>query len=443
MFATADPKQPFCVANQIALFPQDEEVLIKLYQPLIGATAVALYQTLIQDFDPLEILAEAKGIYHLQEQMNCSLRRMFSALHKLEAVGLIQTFLADSVVRQVLVFKMLRVPRSTDFFATPLLASLLKEKVGQSNFHQLSHFFAKKNQLKQKNIKNVRDVSASFFEVFRLPDQEAINPSADIKRAARDNHLTEVGSAKINQQSKIDWDFMKQQFALYQINASEIDLHQQEIANLMRTYGLSEQSFVDECLPALHGKNKLDMTEIANLIADNFRADHTRQQVSAEISKDKNKEQKKSDGLKQSTLLRDANRLAPAEFLYRLKEAKGGFVSASEKRVLNNLSGQYGLPGDLINILSYTCLSYDSMVSANLAYRIANDWLQHGIGTASAALTYIARRRRSKGPARYRINKRIEEGTDWTKKKAKKGSHQELADLQDFFKNLDNPNQDK
>lgn len=443
MFATADPKQPFCVANQIVIFPQDQEVLIKLYQPLIGSTAVALYQTLIQDFDPLEILAEAKGIYCLQEQLNCSLRKMFSALHRLEAVGLIQTFLADNVVRKVLVFKMLKVPSSADFFATPLLASLLKEKIGDSNFHQVSHFFAKKNRLKQKTIKNARDVSASFFDVFRLPDQEAISPSAEIQQAERDNRLAKVGAAKINQQTRIDWPFMKQQFALYQINADEVDRHRQEIANLMRTYGLNEQDFVDECLPALHGKNKLEMPQIANLIARNFRSNHTRRQVNQEIAHDQKKKVGPHLAAAQNKLLRDATRLSPADFLYKIKEKKGGFVSSSEKRVLNNLSGQYGLPADLINILSYTCLSYDSMVSANLAYRIANDWLQHGVGTAAQALTYIAQRRRSKGPAHYRAQKRVEEGTDWSKKKAKEGNHQELADLQNFFKHLDNPNQAK
>lgn len=174
MFATSDPKHLYYVANKITLFPENEKILIKLYQPLVGAVAIALYQTLINDYDPYGIVSDAKGIYSLQEQLDCSLKDMFHSLHKLEAVGLVQTFLADNVFNNIIVFKLLQVPSADKFFATPLLASLLKEKVGSPTFHDLSHAFAKEAKLREKPIKNARDVSANFFDVFRLPGDEAI-----------------------------------------------------------------------------------------------------------------------------------------------------------------------------------------------------------------------------------------------------------------------------
>ena len=101
MFETADPRQPFLVLNRVDLFPDDEKVMVKLYQPLVGAIAIALYQTLIQAFEPYSMLSDAEGIYTLQEQLDCSLKELFRSLHKLEGVGLVQTFLADNVVNQV------------------------------------------------------------------------------------------------------------------------------------------------------------------------------------------------------------------------------------------------------------------------------------------------------------------------------------------------------
>ena len=177
MFETADPKQPFLVLNRVDLFPDDEKVMVKLYQPLVGATAIALYQTLIQAFDPYSMLSDAEGIYTLQEQLDCSLKELFRSLHKLEGVGLVQTFLADNVVNQVLAFKLLKVPSAQEFFSTSLLASLLKEKVGIEKFSKLSHQFARASKLKQKEIPNAKDISASFLEVFRLPGEEAISPA--------------------------------------------------------------------------------------------------------------------------------------------------------------------------------------------------------------------------------------------------------------------------
>ena len=84
------------------------------------------------------MISEAKGIYSLQEQLDCSLKQMFNSLHKLEAVGLVQTYLSDNVFNNILVFKLLKIPSSDNFFSTPLLASLLKEKVGVPTFHNLS-----------------------------------------------------------------------------------------------------------------------------------------------------------------------------------------------------------------------------------------------------------------------------------------------------------------
>lgn len=116
MFETSNPKHLYYVANKITLYPDDEKILIKLYQPLVGAVAVALYQTLISDYDPYGIISDSKGIYSLQEQLDCSLRKLFRALHKLEAVGLVKTYLSDNVFNNILVFKLFKVPSADKFF---------------------------------------------------------------------------------------------------------------------------------------------------------------------------------------------------------------------------------------------------------------------------------------------------------------------------------------
>lgn len=106
---------PLLCSQSRYAFPEDEQILIKLYQPLVGAIAVALYQTLISNYDPYGIVSDSKGIYSLQEQLDCSLKTMFTSLHKLEAVGLVQTFLSDNVFNNVIVFKLLKVPSADKF----------------------------------------------------------------------------------------------------------------------------------------------------------------------------------------------------------------------------------------------------------------------------------------------------------------------------------------
>lgn len=442
MFETADPKHLYYVANRIRLFPEDEKVLIKLYQPLVGAVAVALYQTLIQNYDPYGIISDSKGIYSLQEQLDCSLKQLFNSLHKLEAVGLVQTFLSDNVFNNVLVFKLLQVPAADKFFATPLLASLLKEKVGVPTFHDLSHAFAQEAKLKEKPIKNAKDVSANFFDVFRLPGDEAITPSSDVVQAAQENKVHEVEIAKVNDHDSIDWDFIKQEYSRYQIPASEIDLNKEQIRGLIQTYGLSEKEFVDESLPCLHGSYSLNMRDISNTLAENYKRTNTRENVQTQLNEGRKKALATIKDMDDNDkkLLKAANESSPAEFLYKLKTQKGGITSANEKQIVNNLHTQYGLPEDLINILTYTCLTYDTVVSSNLAYKIANDWLQHGVATAVQALQYVKKRRNSFGKKRpvRTYQKRVEKGTDWSKKKADRDAGISTEQLKNLFKDLNN-----
>ena len=445
MFETSDPKHLYYVANRVTLFPEDEQILIKLYQPLVGAVAVALYQTLISDYDPYGIISDSKGIYSLQEQLDCSLKTMFTSLHKLEAVGLVQTFLSDNVFNNVIVFKLLKVPSADKFFATPLLASLLKEKVGEETFHELSHKFAKEAKLREKPIKNARDVSANFFDMFRRFDNIA---NWDKIEAAKENKVHEEEVAQVNDRDAIDWDFIKEQYEVYQIPASEVDNKKNQIRSLMQTYGLSEKEFVDESLPCLHGSYELNMRDISNTLAENYKRINTREHVQKQVNEGRKKALAAIKGLDDNDkkLLKEANESSPAEFLYKIKTEKGGIASAGERQIINNLHTQYGLPEDLINILTYTCLTYDTVVNSNLAYKIANDWLQHGVATAVQALQYVKKRRDSFGNGNNRRsrrnynyqNKRVEKGTDWSKKKVDTNSGISTAQLKDLFKDLNN-----
>ncbi|MBA1394632.1 chromosome replication initiation protein, partial [Lactobacillus sp. XV13L] len=131
MVKQPNPKQPFFITNRVDLSARDVRTLVRLYQPLVGALALALYLTLNEDYDHDAMLSEARGVYALQEQLDCDIKKLFGALRRLEAVGLVETRVLDNkVMGKVLAFRLTVVPSSSEFFATALLASLLKEKVG-------------------------------------------------------------------------------------------------------------------------------------------------------------------------------------------------------------------------------------------------------------------------------------------------------------------------
>lgn len=78
--------------------------------------------------------------------------------------------------------------------------------------------------------------------MFRLPGDEAITPSSDVIEAAKENKVHEEEVAQVNDRDAIDWDFIKEQYEVYQIPASEVDNKKNQIRSLMQTYGLSEKN---------------------------------------------------------------------------------------------------------------------------------------------------------------------------------------------------------
>ena len=116
MFETDNPKQPFFIANHIDLYPADIRILVKLYQPLIGSLALSMYLSLNEDYNSGAMLSDSTGLYALQEQLDCNLKSLFIALHKLEGTGLIQTrMIENEIMGQVLVFQLAKVPSSSQF----------------------------------------------------------------------------------------------------------------------------------------------------------------------------------------------------------------------------------------------------------------------------------------------------------------------------------------
>ncbi|WP_199713334.1 DnaD domain protein [Lactobacillus sp. ESL0228] len=450
MYETPNPKQPFFITNRVDIFPGDLRVLIKLYQPLIGSLALSLYLSMIEDYDSGAMLSDAKGIYILQEQLDCDINKLLSSLHKLEAVGLVRTSkLENQIMGQILLFSLKRVPSSSEFFSTALLTSLLKEKVGITMFQSLSHEFARESQKSFSQInglKSAKDVSASFIDVFRLSEEEAIDPSPEVKKAAQENQIVQSKPAEINPPEQIDWEFMKQQFEIYQIAGSEIERNRPAIQGLMRTYGLSEQEFVDETLPCLHGDYHLNMPLIKQTIANSIHAEHTRQNLKQQEQASNKSEDIKHFSIREQQVLQLAQSKSPAQFIYQLKSDRHDYVDASEYQVLDNLYNQKGISADLLNILTYACLKSAPNVSYRLANKILHDWLQHGVQSGAQAIDYMDKREQDKfkkqqtRSASFYSHKPVEKGTDWSKKKSAKKTDVSTADLKQFFKNFEDQN---
>lgn len=440
MYKNADPRLTYFVLNKVDLARKQEQVLTRLYQPLIGPIALSLYLTLINDYQHVPIKSQGKKLYQLQEILDIKLEDIFNSLHKLEATGLVKTFHGEMLgVGDYLAFQLVDVPEASEFFKTLLLSSLLLEKVGTTSFQNLNKEF---NPTLPGFIKEGKDVSADFFDVFHLSAEKAINPDEQVLNAANlaDQKATNLVRAKM---SPIDWNFVKDLFSKYGISADEVDSHAGQMARLMHFYGLSEQDFVNQVATTIvAGQDQLNIKQMQYRLNELATQNQSQKQIAQAFKRGDVKNNSSVD-LNQSEreLLEMAKSLTPLKFLETLKLQKGGFVTYNERNVIRRLQLNYNLPDAWVNILIKTCLDYDSVLSDNITGRIANSWLQHQVTTPEAALEFT--REWQKRKVTKTRKKRVEQGTDWKKKLAQDKINKEASvgsadeqDLSEIMKNL-------
>ena len=90
------PADTYIVKNNTILNSENKVALIKLYQPIIGAISINLYQTLWSDLDVQSIISEENTHHNLMVKMRLNLNEIIEAREKLEAIGLLKTYLKYS-----------------------------------------------------------------------------------------------------------------------------------------------------------------------------------------------------------------------------------------------------------------------------------------------------------------------------------------------------------
>lgn len=440
MYFSTNPKLPFYVANQLTIDTEQQKVIMKLYQPLVGAVATSVYLTLCQQFNRVPIRSEFLRLAQLQEQLDIDLKSLFNAFHKLEAVSLLKTSTSQNdILGEALIFELKAPLAAKDFFGTFLLSSLLLEKIGEPLFKSLQQSFTPQTF---PDSENARDVSAGFFEVFHMADETAINPPAVVQEVAesfaKNKQLGQedaIAETRENELTKlIDWQFLIDQFNAYHIDEAEVNKYRKQISDMINFYQLSELEFVQlATLTLTSGDHKLNIKRIEANLTENYESltDHASVRHSGRATTKEalvNKVSAMINNLSEADqrVLTSVNKYRPLDYLYRIKKEKGGYVTTSEKQIVYQLKQKNGLKDDLINMLIYVTLGMAPTLSKALVDRIANDWFQNGVVTAVQALSYVKNRenkRQQQGQnTKHRYyqgqGKKKEVATDWSKKKA-------------------------
>ena len=134
------PADTYIVVNKTILSEQDKKKITMLYQPIIGHTAVSLYLTLIDDLEKREVMSDELTHHHLVSTMQLKLNDIVIAREKLEAVGLLKTYVKEENVNNY-VYVLYSPLSVNDFLNHPILSVVLYNNLGKKEYEKLVNYF--------------------------------------------------------------------------------------------------------------------------------------------------------------------------------------------------------------------------------------------------------------------------------------------------------------
>lgn len=161
MTNTVLPADTYIVMNKAIINEADRKLVTMLYQPIIGHTAVSMYFTLIDDLLKEEFVSDEFTHHHLMSTMQLKLSDIIIAREKLEAVGLLKTYLKKDHINNY-VYILYAPLTASDFFNHPILNVVLYNNLGKKEYEKLVNCF----KIPRVSLKDYEDITKTFNQVF-------------------------------------------------------------------------------------------------------------------------------------------------------------------------------------------------------------------------------------------------------------------------------------
>lgn len=368
----------------------DREILTLLYQPFISSDALSLYFTLWSEQNRQDIF-ELETHDRLIKTLGISVNDFVEARKKLEATGLIQTFIRKKDDINYYIYLLFAPKTPKEFFKDILFKGLLTKAIGEKETYRLMSYFASK----EVNLEGYQEISATFPFVFSLEYDSNIFKNSGNSIRLRGRKIKSIDQG-------FDFAiFYKNLFDNHQILQSSFTKEDsKEISRLSLLFGLDElqmSEFVSQ-IYNFEDEKHLDHEKLYNLAVKANQFGIIRNTHESNIQYPDENEFGKYANL--------VSNIPPFEFL----KLKQGYTNPapSDVRLINQLSSEMNLEFGVINVLiDYVLRKYNNQLSKELVLKIAGSLKRSKIETAYDAISYFYRsnKRNDKKPAKkYKKN---------------------------------------
>lgn len=393
----------------------DKDVILELYQPLIGASATILYLTLVKQ----KRNEDDETVIFTHEQLLASMQvapgNLLNARKALEAVGLLRSYLKEEGGVRYYVYMIYAPKTPKEFFDDVLFKGLIIQYIGEKEAKRLARHYSVDLSLPN----DFKEVSASFIDVF--------NPNYDDASFRKNLGESIVGHESGRVQIVFSYDlFFKHLETNSQILPSSISKKDmKEIERLATLFGLNEKVMANIVIDEYRGDllPHLDFSRVADKAKEQIRfpsLQQTKAVVKSNVS---------GDGIL-AKKIRLMEKTSPADFLKLLQNNTK--PASSDLDIVNCLSQDYGFSNGIINaLIDYALTKNNNILSKKYCEKIASSLARENVQTTVDAMNYLNKTTLSK-VAKTTTVKKAESDT-----KVKETSNVSDEEMEDIFSMFD------
>ena len=369
------PADTYIVINKTIITDKDKKIISMLYQPIIGYTAVSLYYTLISDLDKLELMSDDLTHHHLMSNMQLSLEEIVTAREKLEAIGLLKTYMKKDNINQY-VYLLYSPLEANDFFNHPILNIVLYNNVGKREYDKLLDFFKTPRIV----LKDYNDITASFNDVFSSVTGTIMEMNKDIVKKEYNT---------ISIKSNIDFSLLISSIPESQISDKCFNEDTRRmIDDLAYIYNLNTSDLQGIIRNCINERGLIDKTLLRKHCRDYYKFENAGNLPTLIYNKQPDFLKKpKGDNSKWAKMVYTFENISP----YQLLKAKynGGEPTDRDKRLIENLLIDQKLNVGVLNVLlSYVLKTNNEQLKKSYIETIAGQWKRAGIETVEDAMRF-------------------------------------------------------
>lgn len=386
------PADTYTVVNKTIINEYDKSIISMLYQPIIGHIAVSLYLTLVNDLDKLQIMSEEYTHHHLMATMQLGLDDILIAREKLEASGLIKTYIKTDSINHY-IYQLFAPLTADDFFHHPLLNIILYNNLGSDEYDKLLNYY----KIPRFNFKEYNDITKSFSEIFKtVPGKSEIKIDS-IKSHNRNKLLIE---------NAIDFDLLISSIPKSMYNDRCFTKETKElINNLAFTYNIDSFTMGNLVRDSLNEKGLIDKV-VLRKDARNYYRFQNEGNLPTIIYRKQPEYLKKpaGDNSKWARMVYTFENTSPYQFL-KAQYKSGNPTSRDLKLVESLLVDQELNPGVVNVLISYTLKVNEQKLNKKYLEAIAGQWKRLNIETVEQAMKITEKEHKKFKKIKNDINK--------------------------------------